>query len=133
MAGLAAYQKVVDVKTTAEATRATVPGSNATMNFAGEQLDDSTFESGAYRSRVQGLKDYSFTLTLVYDSADTGYTKLQTAMLNGSRLDIRYLPNGTNGFAGTVVVENFTHSGSVDGLETVEVSLQASNAALTTV
>jgi len=127
------YAKVVQLKTTASTAYIALPANAAGLNLAGEMLDDTDFTSTGWRSRARGLKDYSVSATLLYDSSNTAVSTLRDGLLNGTPLDIQYLPNGTKGFQGRILVESFANSGDVGGLETLEVSLQASGTALSTV
>jgi len=128
-----AYEKKVNIKTTGSSTYTELKGTSATLNLAGDMLDDTEFSSTGYRSRVRGLKDYSVSVSCNYTSTASWYSILRSAWINGTKLDLQYLPNGSKGFAGRVIVETFTHAGDVGSLETVDVSLQAAGVALTTV
>ena len=130
---IAAYTKTVSIKTTAETTASytELPANAANLNLAGDILDDTDFTSTGYRSRIRGIKDWSVGGTINFDLSNSAVTKLRNAWLNGTRLDIRYLPNGSAGYAGTVHVESIDLSGDVSGLETGDFSLQA-DGALTT-
>lgn len=131
---VAGYTKVLRIKTTASVDWSNVPANTATLNFSGEMLDDTTFDSTGYRSRIRGLIDYNISLTAVYSTSSSALGILKSALTAGTRLNVQYLPNGSNGYAGTCVVENFTHTGDVGGLETIDVSLQPTlQTALTTV
>ena len=127
------YQKVVNIKTTASTAYSVMPANAASLNMAGEMLDDTDFTSTGWRSRVRGLKDYSVSATLFWGSTDAAVNTMRDALLSGASLDLQYLPNGTKGFQARVIVESFANSGDVGGLETVEVSLQSQGQALTTV
>jgi len=129
----AGYQKAIQVKTTANTSWDPIPGSAASMSFAGEMLDDTDFTSTGWHSRIRGLKDYSFSVTAFYGTTLRSMTTIRSALLSGASLDIRYLPNGTAGFTGRVKVETLSHSGDVGGLESIDISLQSEGIALTTV
>lgn len=108
-----------------------IPGISANLNHGGDVLDDTNFadiSATGMRSRLLGLRDWSVSGTLLYDTAAAGVvTTLRNAWLNRTELVVRYLPDGTlaNGFAGPCVVETFNMSGDVGGLEQVELSLLA--------
>ena len=129
---LAGYKKGVFIKTTSATAYTELPGTNATLNLAADMLDDTDFTSTGWRSRLPGLRDYSVSMTMNYDTSNTAFAAARTAWLNGSRLDFRYSPNGTVGFQGRVYVETFSHSGDVGGLETVDITLQTEGTAFTT-
>lgn len=133
MSGIAAFNKVMSVKTTAATAYTELPGSNASLTFQGELLDDTTFETSGWRSRVRGLRDYNLSVTAVYNSTHAGLAIIRSALLSGVNLNFRYLPDGTRGFGGRVKVESFNLAGDVGGLETVDIGLQPTGTALTTV
>lgn len=128
----AAYNKVVQIKTTG-GSYASLPANAATLNVGRTLLDDTDFTSTGWISRIAGLKDYSLNVTCMYGSTNSALSTLRSALLSGVRLDMKYLPNGTNGFVGRVRVEGYNLSGDVAGLETVEISCPASGTALTTI
>ena len=137
---IAAFQKSVQIKTTTT-TESTafvgggpgstdtgiLPANTATMTFGAELLDDTDFTSTGFRSRIRGLKDYSFTLTALWDATDSALPIVRSALFNDTTLDIRYLPDGVKGFQGQVKVSDMSHSGDVAGLETVDITFQATN------
>ncbi len=128
MASQAGYQKTVNIKTTASTAYTAMPGSNAALNLTGDVLDDTNFLSTGYRTRIVGLRDWSVSATMIYDTANSGFSIIRNAWLNRTKLDVQYLPNGTVGYAGEAYVENFSHSGDVGGLETVDVTLVTASA-----
>jgi len=125
---VAGFNKKVQVKTTGASVYNNVPGNNASLNFAGEMLDDTTFNSTGLRSRIRGLKDFSISVTAIYSTTDTALNTIRDALFNDTTLNMKYLPNGTKGFSGNVKVESFSLSGDVGGLETIDISLQADGA-----
>jgi len=127
------YQKVIQVKTTATTAYTALKANTSSLTLGAELLDDTDFTSTGWRSRAQGLRDWNVSATVFWGSTESGVTLLRNAFLNATRLDVQYLPNGTAGYAGTAYVENFTNSGDVGGLETIDVSLQPATASMTTV
>lgn len=131
---IAGYTKKLQLKTTGGSTYHDLPATSSNLNLAGEMLDDTTFNTTAYRSRCRGLLDYSISAPSMYSSTDIAIALARDALLAGSALDVRYLANGVAGYQGRVIVETFSQSGDVGGLETVDISLQATGSvALTTV
>ncbi|KKN90087.1 hypothetical protein LCGC14_0232000 [marine sediment metagenome] len=129
----ASYVKVVNIKTTGSTVWTELKGISGSFGLSGEMLDDTEFSSTGYRSRIRGLKDYNVSLSGNYTSTASWYSTVFSAWNAGTKLDFQYLPNGTKGFQGRGIVDNFSHSGDVGSLETVEVSLQSEGTALTTV
>jgi predicted secreted protein len=128
----AGFEKKVQIKTTSGSTWIDTLSNSATFTFGAELLDDTDFTSTGLRSRIRGLRDFSVNYTSNYSSTHQSISVIRTALLNGTALDVRYLPNGTKGFQGQYVVESMNHSGDVGGLETIDITLQA-DGILTTV
>lgn len=130
----AAYQKSVLVGTTTlSSTDGTtafdeVPGNSATLNLAGDVLDDTDFTSTGFRSRVIGLRDWNISVPSWQDGSNTALSTIRSAWFNRTRLTVRYLPDGSKGFHGEVQVESYNLSGDVGSLESVDISLQADGA-----
>lgn len=124
----AAYQKSVSIKTTASTAYVALPANAASLTLAGDILDDTDFSSTGYRSRILGLRDWSISGTINYDDSSVVVGTLRSAWLNRTRLDVRYLPNGTQGFSGQVQVESLDLSGDVGSLESMDFSCQADGA-----
>lgn len=123
-----AYQKTINVKATSSTAYTAFPGTNATLNLAGDVLDDTDFTSTGYRSRVVGLRDWSIDVTSNYQTTNSAFSTVRDAWLNRSRVDVQYLPDGSNGYSGTAYVESFSHSGDVGGLETVDITMVTASA-----
>ena len=107
-----------------------VPAISANLNHGGDVLDDTNMadvSASGMRSRLLGLRDWSISVTMLYDSTVVSVTTLRDAWLNRTELWANYLPDGTtaNGFGGPCVVETFNMSGDVGGLEQVELTLVA--------
>jgi hypothetical protein len=128
-----AYKKAIKFKTTGSTTWLSMNANDASFNLGAELLDDTDFTSTGFRSRLPGLKDYSIDATAFWDSTNSAFNTLRNALLNETKLDFQYLPNGVKGFQGQAYIENFAHSGDVGSLETVDVTLQSASPSLTTV
>ncbi len=107
-----------------------VPAVSANLNHGGDVLDDTNMadvSASGMRSRLLGLRDWSISVTMLYDTSEVSVTTLRNGWLNRTQLWVNYLPDGTtaNGFGGPVVVETFNMSGDVGGLEQVELTLVA--------
>jgi hypothetical protein len=124
---IAGYQKTVRVKTTAESTWYDFPATSATLNLSGDVLDDTTILSTGFRSKLLGLRDWSISIPSNFETTNTAFARVRSAWLGRTKLDVEYQPTGTTtvGFGGVAWVENFSHSGDVGGLETVDITLVA--------
>jgi predicted secreted protein len=122
---LAGFNKVVSVCTTATSAFQSIPGTKANFNVGATLLDITDYTSTGWTARLAGLKDYSIAGDAIYDTSITAVNTLFTAFLNGTALKFKYLPNGTNGFRGVCLVQNFNMSGDVNGVETFSFTLQS--------
>lgn len=127
-----AYKKKIKVSTTGHDGWQDLPATSPSLEFNGEVLDTtdlSTSDTG-WRTRILGLNDWSVSCDSNYASANVALQMVRDAKLNRTRLWVQYLPEGTiaSGFQGEVVVESFSLSGEVAGLETVGITLQANSA-----
>lgn len=137
----AAYQKLVLVSADAGATWLKLPATSPSLEVGGDVLDDTDLATNAgYRSRCYGLNDWSASADSNYKkpvgsaipdaaSGATGLGLVRAAKLNRTNLLFRYLPTGSDsdgtGLQGECLVETYSASGEVGGLETVSISLQA--------
>jgi len=109
----------------------TIPATTSALSHAGDVLDDTNMRditTAGMRSRILGLRDWSLTATMLYDTISSSVvTILRDAWKNRTQLVVQYLPDGTvaNGFSGQCFVETFNMSGDIGGLEEVSLSLAA--------
>jgi hypothetical protein len=145
MSGQAAYVKKLEVSADGGTNWYKLPATSPSLEIGGDVLDDTEMATNAgYRSRIHGLSDFSMNADSIFKpltgnapndaaSGAKGFDVLKTAKLTRATIKMRYLPTGSvdvNGLQGNVIVETFSHSGDVGGLETVSISLQG-NGALT--
>jgi hypothetical protein len=78
------------------------------------ELDVTCFGNTNVR-RIYGLGDVSASLTVVWEAADAGQTLFRTQQQGRLPIDLRYLPNGTNGFQGRFIITSISTSQAVDG------------------
>ena len=119
------YQKDVQIATSSTTAFSQPPATSATLTLAGDVLDDTTIQSTGFRSRLIGLRDWSISIPSLFESTNAAFVSLRSAWLNRTTLRVKYLPDGTTGFEGTVFVETFSHSGDVGGSESVGINLVA--------
>ncbi len=121
----AGFEKKIKVKVGGSFVE--VPATTASMDAGGDVLDTTTFMSGGNRSRIYGIRDWSMSMTLVYDTDDVGFREIRNAWTGREDVEIMYLPDGEAevGVKGVGVVETFSVSGSVDDLANAEVTIQA--------
>lgn len=125
----ASYEKKVRVKKTGSTgTHNTVPANSASLNLTSDLLDDTDFTTTGFRSRVVGLRDWNVSMTVLWDSSDQSVKDLRDAWLKRQKVNVRYLTDGSNGWAGDGYVESFSLSGDVGGLEQADVTIQPDSA-----
>lgn len=123
MGSQAAYPKKVKIGANA------LPTSQAGLSMGGEVLDDTEMLNNAgTRSRLVGLLDWQVSGSGPYDAANTAVAALYTAWSTRAPVTVQYLPNGTAGYQGSGVVENFEISGDVGALETFQFTISADGA-----
>ena len=111
-----------------------LPATDADMTNEGDVLDDTDLRTDGTRSRVIGIMEWSVNTTLNFEPGDPGYDTVRVQFNRRRNIWVRYLPDGTTdyGFEGPAKVENFSNSGSVDDLETVEANLASNGELLST-
>ena len=130
---LAAYKKSILIKNaTSTAAYVEMEATDATLTLAGDVLDDTDFTSTGMRSRILGLRDWNISAPSNFNSTAAWHILVYGAWRNRRSLAIKYLSNGISGYKGNTVVETFTHTGDVGGLETLDISLQADGPLSTT-
>lgn len=131
---IAAYKKTVSVKTTGSSVYTELHSDTSTLNFSATMLDDTDIFTTGMTSKIPGLKDYTLTGDVFYTTASgTALIIMRSALLAGTKLLFKYLPDGTHGFSGSGYVGSLNHSGAVAALEKVSFTLNSAGSALTTV
>ena len=114
---LAAHAAAIRIATT-DVTGNEIDGiNNVDWGPSAELLETTDFkDTTAARTRIQGLKDLSLTLSGDHEAGDTnGQVVLRDAYTNGTTVFVRWLPNGTVGFKCEMHVQEFKISGAFDG------------------
>lgn len=108
-----------------------LPATDADMSVEGDVLDDTDLRTDGTRSRIIGLLDWTISGTLNYEPGIDGFDTMKSEFFSRGLVTVRYLPEGTTdsaeGYMGVAVVENFSHSGGVEDLETVDFSLPSNS------
>lgn len=120
---IAAYNKKIVVRASGSTTWLELPATNATLNLEADALDDTDFTTTGFRSRIIGLRDWSISVPSNYDPTNQAIVAARQAWFNRTKLEVRYLIDGTNGFQGDGYVDNFSLSGEVGGLETCDINI----------
>lgn len=108
----------------------TIAGLNeASFSASGETIDTTTFNSNGWKEKMQGLKEFSMSLSGFYEPNDTnGQVALRDAWLNGTTVTVDYLVDGTNGFQGSYLVTSFEIGSGVSGEVSVSIELESTGA-----
>jgi predicted secreted protein len=122
----------VKVSTTSGGSFAAVAGiKSANMELAGNNIDVSKFGDD-FVSRIQGLKDATYSLDGQMDGTDTtGQNIVRSAYLNDTALFVQFLGDGTAGFQHEVKVAKYAESSAVDGVVEVSIDLEGTGAITT--
>lgn len=122
---------LVKVSTASNGTYTTVGQMNsATMNIAGENFDITAFGAG-WHSRLQGLKDASYSLSGFFMTTDaSGQTAVRAALINDTALFTQFMIDGTtnNMFQQEVKVGSYDTDAAVDGAVGLSIGLEGSGA-----
>ncbi len=84
---------------------------NVTLSLETAEADVTTRANNGWRATTPTLKDASIEFETIYDTADTGFTKIREAYLNGTDLWVKVLDGTTRDSAGTG--DNTTGNGLV--------------------
>lgn len=87
---------------------------------------DATCFGDTNSHRVYGLGDVSASLTCIWQTGDAGQDLLRTQMQSRLPIDLRYLPDGTNGFESQFICTSISTTQAVDGRVEVTFTLAGS-------
>jgi len=108
----------------------TIAGLNeASFSASGETIETTTFESNGWKEKIQGLKEFSMSLSGFYEPTDTnGQVALRDAYMNGTTVTIDYLVDGTVGFQGSYLVTSMEVGADTSGEVSVSFELESTGA-----
>lgn len=108
----------------------TVGGLNeGTITLNGETIDVTTFASGGWIEKIQGLKSAEVSLSGFWLTTDTnGQTALTTAYMNGTSIALSCLFDGTSGWSGNFLVASAEIGAGVKDSVTFSCSLESTGA-----
>lgn len=100
---------------------------DVTLNLEAGEADASR-RGSEWREFLQGLKDASIDLELVYDGADANFILLRDAFLNGTSIDVYVADAATGGAAEglrmTAIVTGFTRNEPMEDILTTSVTIK---------
>jgi predicted secreted protein len=100
-----------------------------TVTVNGETLDVTTFLSGGWITRIQGLKSADISVSGFYITDDTnGQVAMRSALLAGTTVTVNATADGTNGWTGSFHVTSFEMGATVAGEVTTSMSLESTGA-----
>lgn len=102
-----------------------------TLSFNGEIIDVTTLGGNGWRSKLQGLKDWTISVTPLFESGNSGLDILRDAFFTGDgNLYIRYDIDGTssNRVSGIVMIESQEMPSNLSDAQKMPVSLQGNGA-----
>lgn len=102
---------------------------DGSVKVNGETIDVTTFASGGWVQKIQGLKSAEISLSGFFEPTDTtGQVTLRTALLNGTSQAITALMDGTVGWTGNFLVTGFETGASSSSEVSVSISLESTGA-----
>jgi predicted secreted protein len=93
-------------------------------------LEDTEF-GDSWKTRIQGLKDWSCTVSGDFIDADTGQGHIEANVIAGTAVWVQFLIDGTNGFSGPAMA-TLSHDSAVADKGTFSYTITG-NGALTVV
>jgi hypothetical protein len=99
------------------------------INLEAAEADASSRSSAGWREYIQSLKDASVEFEMMNDSADTAFTAVKNAFINGTAIEVLVLdgPDATTGSQGlrmTAAVSGFSRSEPLEEAVTISVTLK---------
>lgn len=129
---LPAYGKYMYLKKPAETVWTRVANTtNVALSFTRNLEDNTPYNKPGFREKTPAIAEWSISCDLDFVPDDALITAMREALVNGTMLDMRYLPRGTDdsdvpiladGYQGKVYVESMNEKGSSTELLGFEVS-----------
>lgn len=94
----------------------------------GETIDVTTFASGGWIEKIQGLKSAELSISGFSLSSDAGQTAVATSLLDGTVVTMEALVDGTNGWTGDFLPVSIEEGASPSGEITYSASFESSGA-----
>jgi len=102
---------------------------DVTLNLESSEADVTTRANSGWRATAAALKDGSIEFEMVWDTADAGFTAIQTAFNGKTNIGILALDgsasaSGSQGLAAEMVVTSFSRNEPLEEAVTVSVTLK---------
>lgn len=102
---------------------------DVTLNLEKDETDVTTRASGGYKEFVDGLIDASVDFNMVWDTADTAFTAIQTAFFAKTAEEFLILDGdegtaGSQGLRVTCMIKSFTRNETLGEALTADVSIR---------
>lgn len=114
MASTAGKNSLVQLSDDSFTTWNDVKANNESLSLTTAMLDNTHFQDDAMK-RIPGLKDNPISVSGRYDAADAGQAALVAAALASTLMEIKILPDGTNGFLVSGYFESVELTSAADG------------------
>jgi len=100
---------------------------DVTLSLESSEADVTTRANGGWRATVGALKDAAVEFQMVWDPADTAFTKIRDAWLNGAGLELLVLDGdkdtaGNQGLRATFAITRLNRNEPLEDAITVDVS-----------
>lgn len=130
MAQTAGYKAKVAHSTTSGGTYTTIDGvKSVSVKRNRAELEISDFaDNDGWKRFISGMAEITVDISGDRDTASTQQEALLTAILNGTTVFLRILPDGVAGFRGEFLVNSFDPSDAMDGTDQFSVSLRMTGA-----
>lgn len=93
-----------------------------------DMLDVTTMDSNGWKEYLDGLKEWSGSVNVKFNTTDAGQTTMRTALLGGTSADIELNLDATHKFSGTAYLKKGSTGAKVSDAEEFDFEIQGTGA-----
>ena len=95
---------------------------DVSLNLSAQTADVTTRKSGGWHEQMTTTKTLEITFQALFDSADTAFSTLQDAFMDGSSVSVSI--TGSGSLSATCCVSNFSITQAIGDAVTVDITLK---------
>ncbi len=101
---------------------------DVSMTINGNLIDVTARDSGGWRERIGGIKEFTYTVNVIYKKGSPAYQTLRTALLNGTKVvDVIFKYKGGEGFKADVFVDSIDQGQPFEDADTVDITIMGTS------
>lgn len=101
---------------------------DTSMSINGNLIDVTARDSGGWRERIGGIKEFTITVNVIYKKGIPAFQTLRTALLNGTKVTgVIFKFKGGEGFKADVFVDSMDQAQPFEDADTVDVTLMGTS------